>query len=123
MSVEEEVLAAEEGLRLGDAGPDPDTGRAFEELLADDVLFIQSEGQTGGHKAVVVAAHRPPRGKTFSSVRLSEVLLRDLGSAVAVACRTDYTIGERAFAIRTLRLWQQRGTTWQVVVVALMGIP
>lgn len=115
--------ALEEKLRLGDASADPDTGDIFEELLADDVLFVQSESQSVSLKASVVAAHRPPRRKTFSSVRLSEVVVRDLGSAVAVARRTDYAIWERAFAMRSIRLWPKRGTRWRVVLVARIGIP
>lgn len=122
MGVREEVLALEERLRLGDASPEPDTSPIFDELLADDVLFVQDGGNSVG-KAGVLRGHRPPRKRTFTRVENSEFEVRDFGSVAAVACRTDYSLEDRSFAFRALRLWTRSGDGWKVAVVALMAIP
>ena len=122
MTAIEEVRQLEERLRQGDLSPEPDTSSVFEELLADDVLFVQPEGNSIG-KAAVVRGHRPPHRRVFERVDLSEVAIREVGSTVAVACRTDYALPGRAFAQRTLRLWTRTGGSWRVSVVALMGVP
>ncbi|MCI4320373.1 MAG: nuclear transport factor 2 family protein [Thermoplasmata archaeon] len=120
--MEEEILALEERLRLGDASSEPDTSAIFDELLADEVLFVQENGNSVG-KAGVLRGHRPPRKRSFTKVVNSEVAVRDLGSVVAVSCRTDYSLEDRTFAFRALRLWAKVGAEWRVAVVALITIP
>ena len=115
----EEVLALEERLRLGDASAEPDTSAVFDELLDEDVLFVQADGNRTG-KGGVLLGHRPPRKRTFSRVVNSEVKLIEVGSAIVVSCRTDYDIGSRAFALRALRVWEPTGGRWRVKVVCLM---
>ncbi|HEV2317082.1 MAG TPA: nuclear transport factor 2 family protein [Thermoplasmata archaeon] len=122
MGTVDEIRALEERLRQGDLDPSPDTSSVFDELLADDVLFVQAPGNSVG-KAGVLRGHQPPRKRTFSKVENHEVEIRDLGSTVAVSCRTDYAIQERAFSLRALRLWKRAGTSWKVAVVALMEVP
>lgn len=121
MSAEQEIRGLEERLRQGDASPEPDTGDVFEELLADDVVFVGADGHTLGSKPFVVAAHRPPKKRTFSEVRVSEVMVRELGEVVAVACRTDFTTSERRFGMRTVRLWRKVDGAWKVAMVVMMG--
>lgn len=122
MSAIEEVRQLEERLRQGDFDPAPDTSAVFDELLADDVLFVQPEGNSVG-KAGVLKGHQPPRKRTFAKVENNELEIRDLGSAVAVSCRTDYAIQDRAFSLRALRLWKRVDGSWKVAVVALMAVP
>lgn len=122
MGAKDVVLALEERLRLGDASPEPDTSAVFDELLDDEVLFVQADGSRRG-KAGVLLGHRPPRKRTFSRVVNSEMELTEVGSAIAVSCRTDYEIGSRSFAFRTLRVWEPSGGRWRVKVVCLMEAP
>lgn len=122
MSSIEEVQRLEERLREGDSDPAPDTSAVFDELLADDVLFVQSSGNSVG-KAGVLKGHQPPRKRTFAKVENTEVEIRDLGTAVAVSCRTNYAIQDRTFSLRALRLWTRVGVSWKVAVVALMEVP
>lgn len=118
----EEVRQLEERLLEGDADPAPDTSSVFDELLADDVLFVQSHGNSTG-KAGVLQGHRPPRKRTFAKVENVEVDIRDLGSTVAVSSRTNYVIENRSFSLRALRVWKRVGGSWKVAVVALMDVP
>lgn len=122
MSSIEDVRRLEERLRAGDADPGPDTSRVFDELLADDVLFVQSHGNSIG-KAGVLKGHQPPRKRTFSKVENTEMEFRDLGSIVAVSCRTTYAVESRSFSLRALRLWKRAGDSWHVTVVAMMEVP
>ncbi|HEV2166120.1 MAG TPA: nuclear transport factor 2 family protein [Thermoplasmata archaeon] len=122
MDTVEEIRELEERLRQGDSDPSPDTSAVFNELLSDDVLFVQGPGNSVG-KAGVLKGHQPPPKRTFSKVENREVEIRDLGSTVAVSCRTDYEIQGRAFSLRTLRLWKRVGPSWKVAVVALMEVP
>lgn len=59
----------------------------------------------------------------FSRVVNSEMELTEVESAIAVSCRTDYEMGSRTFAFRTLRDWEPTGTGWRVKVVCLMEAP
>lgn len=122
LSSTEEVRRLEERLLRGDADPSPGTSAVFDELLADDVLFVQSQGSSVG-KGGVLSGHQPPRKRIFSKVENVEVEIRELGSAVAVSCRSNYEIQERAFYLRTLRVWKQVGESWKVVAVALTEVP
>ena len=122
MSTVETIRALEERLRQGDSDPNPDTSAVFDELLADDVLFVQPQGNSVG-KSGILKGHQPPRKRTFSRVEYDQVEIRDLGSTVAVSCRTDYGVQDRSFSLRTLRLWKREGRSWKVAVVALMEVP
>lgn len=122
MSSLDEVRALEERLRQGDSSSDPDTSAIFDELLANDVVFVQAQGNSIG-KAGVLKGHRPPLKRNFSRVQNSEVEYRDLGDVVAVSCRTDFAIQDRVFALRALRIWRRVGRSWKVGVVALMEVP
>ena len=122
MGTIEEIRELEERLRQGDSNPSSDTSAVFDELLADDVLFVQGPGNSIG-KAGVLKGHQPPRKRTFSKVENHDVEIRDLGSTVAVSCRTDYGIQDRSFSLRALRLWKRVGPSWKVAVVAMMEVP
>ena len=115
----EEILALEERLRLGDAGPEPDTSAVFDELLADDVRFVQPSGSSVG-KSMVLAGHRPPRKRSFVRVENSDVVLESYGEVVMVTMRTQYVLPDRSFAFRTVRLWRRYGASWRVALVVLM---
>ncbi|HZY69525.1 MAG TPA: nuclear transport factor 2 family protein [Thermoplasmata archaeon] len=122
MGMVEDIRELEERLRRGDSDSNLDTSAVFDELLADDVLFVQGPGNSVG-KAGVLKGHQPPRKRTFSKVENHDVEIRDLGSTVAVSCRTDYAIQDRSFSLRALRLWKRVGQSWKVAVVALMEVP
>lgn len=123
MSIEEEVLAAEERLRMGDASPDPDTSHVFDQLMADDLLFVQG-GMNSVGKAGVLKGHQAPRKRKFEKVEYSDVLIREVSPEVAlVACRTTYSLTDRSFASRTLRVWKKTGGVWRVAAVAMMEEP
>ena len=122
MGAVEEVQLAEERLLEGDASADPDTSAIFDELLADDVLFVQGGGNSIGKEAVL-RGHRPPRKRKFSSVENRDVEIRDLGSVIAVSCRTEFSSEDRTFSLRALRLWMKVGDSWKVGVVALLEVP
>lgn len=118
----EQIRRLEEQLRQGDLSPEPDTSAVFDELLADDVLFVQPHGNSVG-KAGVLKGHQPPRKRAFSRVDHSEVELREFGSTVVVSCRTDYATRDRAFAQRAVRIWNRVKGSWKVAVVVLMEVP
>lgn len=122
MGTVEGIRELEERLRQGDSDPAPDTSAVFDELLADDVLFVQGPGNSMG-KAGVLKGHQPPRKRTFTKVENREVEVRDLGSTVAVSCRTDYGLQDRAFSLRSLRIRKRVGISWKVTAVALMELP
>lgn len=122
MSSEDEIRALEERLRQGDLSPDPDTSAIFDELLAEDVIFLQPAGFSNA-KSAVLSGHRPPKKRTFERVENSEVTMRDYGNAVAVSCRTDFHIGNRSFAFRVARLWIKRDGAWKIAVVMQTEIP
>jgi Domain of unknown function (DUF4440) len=112
----------EERLRRGDLGPAPDTHAVVDELLAEDVLFVQPHGTSVG-KGAVLQGHRPPRKRTFSRVEYREVEIRDLGSTAAVSCRTEHGIRDRTFSLRTLHVWRRIERPWKVVAVDLREVP
>ncbi|HEV2519353.1 MAG TPA: nuclear transport factor 2 family protein [Thermoplasmata archaeon] len=122
MSTEGEIRTLEERLRQGDSSPDADTSAIFDELLADDVIFLQPTGFSNA-KPAVLNGHRPPKKKTFDKVENSELIIRDFGNAAAVSCRTDYHIGSRRFAFRVARLWIKRAGAWRVAVVMQIEVP
>lgn len=123
MDESNEVRALEERLLQGDASHEPDTSAVFDELLADDVLFVQGPGNSVG-KSGVLRGHQPPRKRTFSKVESTEVEMRQLAAGiVAVSSRTDFTKEGRTFGLRALRIWKREGGRWRVAVVALMEVP
>lgn len=122
-SVEAEILALEEQLRAGDASPAPDTGHVFDTLLSDDVLFVQPGSNMTG-KSGVVKGHQPPRKRTFTQVECSDVAVRQVSpEVVLVACVTRYSLADRSFSSRTLRVWTRTGGLWKVAAVAMMPEP
>lgn len=122
MGTLEEIQELEARLLDGDRRSDADTSAVFDELLADDVVFVQPGGVSVG-KAGVLAGHRPPRKRTFVRVDVTETRVDDLGGVVAVTARTEFHLPDRSFALRQLRLWSRRNGRWQVVWAALMEAP
>src|SRR4029077_11304374 len=55
-SVQKEIGALEERLRLAELGPDP---KFYEEALADDAVLVSQNGQPSMAKSKVIEAHQP----------------------------------------------------------------
>jgi len=111
-TVQGEIAALEERLRLAELGPDP---TFFEEILADDVVLLSEEGQPVPAKSTVVEAHRPGKGPKFSRVEMSELKIVDQGAAAVVTCRGTYTTPKSTFTLRFMRVWLKKNNRWQII--------
>jgi hypothetical protein len=58
-SVQKEIAALEERLRLAELGPDP---KFYEDALADDAVLVSQDGQPSMAKSKVIEAHQPGKG-------------------------------------------------------------
>ncbi len=64
-TVQSEIAALEERLRLAELGPDP---KFFEEALTDDAVLVSQDGQSLA-KSEVIEAHQPGKGPKFTRLR------------------------------------------------------
>ena len=121
MDAESEVRELEERLRLADASDAPDTSDVFAELFAPDAVLT---GPTGRFElSALLDGHRPPKRRKFDLVAVNEMIVRAFGDTVAVSARTDYVVGSRSFAQRTLRVWHRSGRSWSVVFLMMATVP
>lgn len=118
---EKEIPDCEEQIRLADASPEPDTSHILDALLSDDVILIGPQGQTVA-KSFVLEAHRPPGKRPFDAVSVTELVIKDLGSAAVVSCRVEYKADGRTFSLRSTRVWHRVNRKWKVVLGTVTGI-
>lgn len=85
-TVQSEIAALEERLRLAELGPDP---KFFEEALAADAVLVTQDGQSFA-KSEVIEAHQLGKGPKFTRVEMSDMKILDHGTAAVVTCRGTY---------------------------------
>jgi ketosteroid isomerase-like protein len=118
-TVETEITALEERLRLAELGPDPSV---FEELLADDALFVDQSGTAVRAKATVVAAHQPGQGPKFTRVETHNLQIVDHGQAAVVTCESLYEGPQFTGTLKFLRVWLRRPDgRWQIIAGSISG--
>ena len=111
-TIQSEIAALEERLRLAELGPDP---KFFEEVLADEAVLVSGDGQPFLAKSKVVEAHQPGKGPKFRRVEMSDVNIVDHGSAAVVTCRGSYETPESTITIQFMRVWLKKGNRWQII--------
>lgn len=111
-TVQSEIAALEERLRLAELGPDP---KFFEEALADDVVLVSPDGQPSFAKSRVVEAHQPGKGPKFTRVEMSDMKIVDHGTAAVVTCRGTYEGPHSSVTLGFMRVWLKKDNRWQIV--------
>jgi Domain of unknown function (DUF4440) len=110
-TVETEIRALEEQLRLAELGPDP---KFFEEALADEAVLV-SDGEAAFAKSRVVEAHQPGKGPKFARVVMSDMRIVDHGTAAVVTCQGTYENAQRKVTLKFMRVWVKKNGRWQIV--------
>lgn len=111
-TVQSEIAALEERLRLAELGPDPEF---FEEALADDVVLVSQDGQPSFAKSKVVEAHQSGKGPKFSRVEMRDMKILDHGTAAVVTCRGTYEDPQSNFTLKFMRVWLKKNNRWQII--------
>jgi hypothetical protein len=112
MSVQSEITALEERLRVAELGPDP---KVFEELLDDNMIVLNDAGDPFLAKPTVISAHQPGRGPKFLDVQITELHIVDHGSAATVTCRGTYKTDEETFTLKFMRIWLKKSDGWKII--------
>jgi ketosteroid isomerase-like protein len=115
-TVQSEIAALEERLRLAELGPDP---KFFEEALADDAVLVFEDGRPSFAKAKVVQAHQPWNSPKFKRVEMSEMEIVDHGTAAVVTCRGTYESSDGTLTLTFMRVWLKKNNRWQIVAGAV----
>ncbi len=110
-TVQSEIAALEERLRLAELGPDP---KFFEEALADDAVLVSQDGQSFA-KSEVIEAHQPGKGPKFTRVEMTDMKILDHGTAAVVTCRGTYEGPQSSFTLKFMRVWLKKNNRWQIV--------
>ncbi len=110
-TVQSEIAALEERLRLAELGPDP---KFFEEALDDDAVFVSQDGQSFA-KSEVIEAHQPGKGPKFTRVEMRDLKILDHGTAAVVTCRGTYEGPQSSFTLKFMRVWLKKNNRWQIV--------
>ena len=111
-TVQSEIVALEERLRLAELGPDR---KFFEEALADEAVIVSQDGQPFRGKSKVVEAHRPGKGPKFTRVEMSDLNIVGHGPAAVVTCRGTYETPESTITLKFMRVWLKQGDRWQII--------
>ena len=115
-TVQNEIAALEERLRLAELGPDP---KFFEEALADDAVIVAEDGKPAFAKSKIVEAHQPGKAPKFSRVEMSGMKIVDHGSAAVVTCQGVYEGPQSSFTLKFMRVWVKKNNRWQVVAASV----
>ncbi len=115
-TVQGEIAALEERLRLAELGPDPNF---FEEVLADDAVLVSQGGQPLFAKSKVVEAHQPGKGPKFTRVEMSDMSILDHGVAAIVTCQGTYEGPQSSATLKFMRVWLKKNNRWQIVAASV----
>jgi hypothetical protein len=116
-----EILDCEARIRLADASPEPDTSSILNDLLSDDAVLVGPQGQIFT-KSFILDAHRPPNKVFFDHVAVTEMVVRDLGTAAAVSCRAEFERAGQTFSLRCTRVWHKENGSWRIVLGTVTGV-
>ena len=115
-SVQEEIAALEEKLRLAELGPDP---HFYQEFLADNAVLVDQNGRASFGKPQVVEAHRPGKGPKFTRVEMSDIRIVDQGDAAVVTCKGFFEGPQFTGTLKFLRVWLKKNGRWQIVAASI----
>jgi len=118
-TVDSDVTALEEGLRLAELGPDP---AFFEQALADDAVFVSPGEEPSFAKPKVVAAHHPGAGAKFTKVEMRDLKIIDHGNAAVVTCDGVYEGPDFTTTLRFMRVWLRMDERWQVIAATILPL-
>jgi hypothetical protein len=120
-NTEKEILDCEAKIRLADASPEPDTSSILDDLLSPDAILVGPQGQIFT-KAFILDAHRPPKKIFFENVTVTDMIVRDLGSAAAVSCRAEFRRASQTFSLRCTRVWHRENGSWRIVLGTVTSV-
>ena len=110
-TVQAEIAAIEERLRVAELGPDP---KFFEEVIADEAVMV-SDGVATLAKAQIIAAHQSGKKPKFTEVVMSNMKIVNHGGAAVVTCEGTYATAETRFTLKFMRVWVKKSGRWQIV--------
>ena len=111
-TVQSEIAALEERLRVAELGPDP---KFFEEVLADDVVLVSQNGDPAFAKRKVIEAHQPGKGPKFTRVEMRNMNIIDHGTAAVVTCEGTFEGPQSTTTLKFMRVWLKKDNRWQIV--------
>jgi ketosteroid isomerase-like protein len=111
-TVENEIAALEERLRLAELGPDH---KFFEDALADDAVLVTQDGLARLAKSQVVEAHRPGKGPKFTRVDMTDMKILDHGAAAVVTCQGTYEGSQSSVRLKFMRVWLKTTNGWKII--------
>ena len=111
-SVQDEIAALEEKLRLAELAPDP---HFYEGALADNAVIVDQNGRASFAKAQIVEAHRPGKGPKFTRVEITDLRIVDHGDAAVVTCKGSFEGPQFTGTLKFMRVWLKKNGRWQIV--------
>ena len=111
-TVQSEIAALEERLRVAELGPDP---KFFEEVLADDMVLVSQKGDPAFAKRKVIEAHQPGKGPKFTRVEMRNMNIIDHGTAAVVTCEGTFEGPQSTITLKFMRVWLNRNNRWQIL--------
>ena len=117
-TVQSEIAALEERLRVAELGPDPGF---FEQVLADDVVLVSQNGEPAFAKRKVIEAHQPGKGPKFTRVEMRDMKIIDHGDAAVVTCEGTFEGPQSTITLRFMRVWLKRNDRWQIIAGFVSG--
>jgi hypothetical protein len=115
-TIQTEIAALEERLRLAELGPDP---KFFEEALADNAVLVSEEGQPSLAKSKVVEAHQTGKGSKFTRVEMKDMKIIDHGTAAVVTCQGTYEGPQFSATLKFMRVWLKKDNRWQIIAASI----
>jgi hypothetical protein len=115
-TMQTEIAALEERLRLAELGPDP---KFFEEALADNAVLVSEEGQPSLAKSKVVEAHQTGKGPKFTRVEMKAMKIVDHGTAAVVTCQGTYGGPQFSATLKFMRVWLKKDNRWQIIAASI----
>jgi hypothetical protein len=117
-SIETEIAALEERLRLAELGPDP---AFFEEILADNAVMVSQSGEPMLAKKTVVEAHQPGKYPTFTRVEMTDMKITAHENAAVVTCTGNYENAQGSNMLKFMRVWLRRSDGWKIIAGSIFG--
>ena len=110
-SVDKEILAIEEQLRVAQLNADS----ASVEHLLDDRMLLLSDSKPFFAKARLMEMYAPASGRRFTSVEWKDVQIIHYGEAAVVICRGEYRTTQSLVRLGFMRLWLKRAGEWKLI--------
>jgi hypothetical protein len=116
-SVQSDITALEERLRLAELGPDP---AFFDDILADRAVIVAQNGDAAFAKAQVVAAHQPGAKAPFTHVEMRDLqITAHHEHAAVVTCTGTFEGPGGSATLKFMRVWLKTGGRWQIIAASV----